>query len=551
LISCPRFRSLMLKLAVLLPTLMIFLLAAPRAAWAVKWETLFTAQDVRDHLSTPAGREQALDFCRRMGVTKVYVEAFRDGYQADAATLEAARDFFRKAGLEVSGAVTTTGLGKPSTGWRVAACYTNRANREHLAQIFRYAAGFFDEIIIDDFFFTDCTCSECSAARGDESWGQYRRALMLRVSRDDVLAPARSVNPRVKIILKFPQWYDNFQNRGYVPDKESALYDRIWVGTELRDPSSQHWGHKEQYEAFFIYRWLLSIAGRKTGGGWFDPYGTDPVFYMDQAWTTILAGAPEVFLFHYGDLIPPRSSAQAETLAQKRPELDALSKLVGNWKGIPAYKPISSDPGGEPYIFDQIGMLGIPLLPTAKFPQNARAAIFAEYAMSDPNFVPELIQILKNGGTAFLTEGLAHRLSLDPRLGDLKLDLPKGKMIQEVEAGGGKLVLFSDALPKLTFVDTADRVEQMTPDLRQALLELRKQVANFTITSLDAPPRVAVFPMGGRVAVMNYTELPVACHIELGGMASRRQKIFAAEGARLDSDGRTLDLPPHSLIVVE
>ena len=223
------------------PTLFtIFLLAMmllpARPAGAVVWSTLFTAQDVRDHLSTEQGRQDALAFCRKMGITKVYIESFRDGYQAEESTLKAARDFFRQAGLAVSGCVTTTGIGKPSTGWKVAACYTNRQNQAHVESIFRFTAALFDEIMIDDFFFTDCECSECSAAKGAQSWQQYREKLMLQISRERVLGPAHAVNPNVKVIIKFPEWYDKFQDRGYVPDKEAAIFDRIWVGTELRDP---------------------------------------------------------------------------------------------------------------------------------------------------------------------------------------------------------------------------------------------------------------------------------------------------------------------------
>lgn len=209
-------RGRFFRLAVL--GLLVLVAGAPLAR-ATQWETLFTAQDVRDHLSTPAGRQQALGFCRRMGISKVYIEVFRDGYQADAATLKASRDFFRHAGLQVSGCVTTTGLGKPSTGWKVAACYTHRRNQQHLAEIFRYAAGLFNEVMIDDFFFTDCECSECAAAKGSMSWKQYRDKLMVETSRTDVLGAARAVNPKVRIILKFPQWYDNFQNRGYVVER--------------------------------------------------------------------------------------------------------------------------------------------------------------------------------------------------------------------------------------------------------------------------------------------------------------------------------------------
>ncbi len=536
----------------ILPVLLLLLLATAPSLRAIEWETLFTAQDVRDDLATPAGREAALAFCRRMHITKVYLEVFRDGYQADSQTLREARDFFRRAGIRVSGCVATTDLGKPSTGWKIVACYTNLANQQHLASIFRYAASLFNEIIIDDFFFTDCQCSECSAAKGSMSWTQYRDHLMVRVSRQDVLAPARAVNPKVQIILKYPQWYDEYQNRGYVVDKETALYNRIWVGTETRNPASPHWGHKQQYEGFFLYRWLSQIGGPKTGGGWFDPYGTNAAFYMDQAWTTVLAGAKEVFLFHYGSLISPRYHAQAKALRLAEPQLDALGKLVGHWQGIAAYKPISSSPGTEPYIFDQIGMLGIPLVPTATFPSQARAAMFAEYAMHDPEFVPELKRFLQAGRTAFLTQGLAHRLNLDPRLAAYgSLELPKGQLVEKIKAGPGEIIIFSDALPQLTRVDSEDRIAQLTPELRAALYKLRRDVANFTPTSLDAPPRVAVFPMQGRVAVMNYTELPVACHVEMGGMASRRTQIFAANGAALASDGETLRLPPHSLIIVE
>jgi hypothetical protein len=528
-------------------------LFAPFQLRAVDWSTLFTAQDVRDHLSTDEGRAEALDFCRKLGISKVYVEAFRDGYQPDAKALEIARDFFRQAGLRVSGCVTTTGIGKPSNGWDVAVCYTNHKNQERLESIFRFAAGIFDEIMIDDFFFTDCQCSECAAAKGSMSWPQYRQKLMLEMAKDRVLGPAKQVNPNVKVILKFPQWYDNFQDRGYVVDRETELFDRIWVGTELRDPSSDEWGHKQQYTGYFIYRWFRDIAGEKTGGGWFDPFGTNATIYLDQALVTVLAGAPEVFLFHYGSLASSLYKEQTEALAVHRNEFDDLSKLVGDWAGIPAYKPVSSDPGNEQFIFDQIGMLAIPLAPTAHFPDKARAALFTLHSLKDVEFVAKLGAFLNSGGTALVSEGLAHALNGDPRLPSADpVDLPKHKYLLKVPEGSGNLVVFSDSLPRLTYVDSSNRIAQISPAQWEALAELRKVVEEFTVTSPDAPPRVAVFPLGARVGVVNFTELPVACRIVgLGGMVSRLRKVFATSEASLASDGATLRLPPHALIVVE
>jgi hypothetical protein len=529
------------------------LLFHPFPLRAVDWSTLFTAQDVRDHLSTEQGRAEALEFCRKLGISKVYVEAFRSGYQADAQTLATARDFFRQAGLRVSGCVTTTGLGKPSTGWKVAVCYTNRKNQQRLESVFRFAAGIFDEIMIDDFFFTDCQCSECAAAKGRMSWQQYREKLMLEMARDRILGPARQVNPKVKVILKFPQWYDDFQDRGYIVDRETELFDEIWVGTELRDPSSDEWGHKQQYTGYFIYRWLKDIAGEKTGGGWFDPFGTNAENYLDQPLVTVLAGAPEAFLFHYGSLNSEQYKEQAEALAAQRKEFEDLSKLVGNWAGIPAYKPVSSEPGEEKYVFDEIGMLAIPLAPTAHFPAQARAALFTLHSLKDVEFVPKLSSFLNSGATALVSEGLAHALDGDPHLPSADpIGLPKNKYLLEVREGKGKLVVFSDSLPRLTYVDSDNRVAQLSGAQREALSELRKIVEEFTVTSPDAPPRVAVFPLGARAGVVNFTELPVACRIVgLGGMVSRLRKVFATSGASLASDGATMRLPPHALIVVE
>ena len=167
--------------------------------------------------------------------------------------------------------------------------------------------------------------------------------------------------------------------------------------------------------------------------------------------------------------------------------------------------------------------------------------------------MPKLAHLLAAGGTAFISQPLAHRLNGDPRLPTPSpLDLEKDQYVKSLEVGGGKVVVFSDALPHLTHVDGQNRVEQLTPEFRDALETLRRQIGDFTVTSLDAPPRVAVYPLGGHVAVVNYTELPVACRLTgLGGMVHRLTQLYALEGARLASDGATLRLPPHSALVVE
>ena len=200
---------------------------------------------------------------------------------------------------------------------------------------------------------------------------------MVKVSRDRIIAPARAVNPEVKIIIKYPQWYDDFHNRGYEVLCQTADYEKIWVGTETRDYGNPRWGGKVQYEAYFIMRWLGEIGGDKTGGGWFDPYGTTEDTYVEQARQTILADAKEMLLFCYGSLQRDTGPANVEKLRAEIPDLFKLAELVRGEpiRGIIAPKPPNSDAHDEQYIFDFVGMLGLPLVPTATIDSGTEAAL--------------------------------------------------------------------------------------------------------------------------------------------------------------------------------
>lgn len=407
----------------------------PHARWDLarsqaqyhRFSTLFTAQDVRRWLSSDADIDRAIAWCRENAVTRVYIEAYRGGYQAERATLLRAKGRFLAAGILVSGCVTTTQVGKHSTGWGdEISCYTDQPTQEHLQAIFEYAAGLFDEIMIDDFYFTDCACPECDAARrarvavvGDrrypvdgDAWSDYRRELMLRVSEDRVLGPARKVNPRVKIIIKYPNWHDRFAQRGYDVVREAAVFDKTWVGTETRDFNDRRWGGLPPYGGYFIMRWLGGIGGEKCGGGWYDSLGTTPRTYVEQARQTVLGGARESMLFSYGGLQEEPGPADLAAQREAIPELLRVAAQVARHHaaGVAAYNPPSSQPLDEAQIFDFAGMLGLPLAPCHQFPAGAPAAMFSEQALCDPNFPGELAAYVKSGRPTLVTDGLAGRL---------------------------------------------------------------------------------------------------------------------------------------------
>jgi hypothetical protein len=468
-----------------------------------RFSTLITAQQVRDYLGTEQGIDAAIDWCRKTAVTKVYIESFRDGYQAKRETLAHAKERFQAAGIEVSGCVTTTRIGKRSTGWNIISCYTDQATQKQLQTIFEFTAGLFDEIMIDDFWFTDCACPDCTAARkaktatvGDrthpvagDTWEDYRCELMVQVSRERVLEPARRVNPKVKIIIKYPQWYDQFHERGYDVARQSADFDRIWVGTETRDYNDRRWGGTVQYEAYFIMRWLGGVGGAKCGGGWYDPYGTTERTYVEQARQTVLGGARESLLFCYGSLLRDTGPKNVEALRKEIPELFNVADQVARRRpvGIAAYKPPSSHPEKERRVFDFVGMLGLPLVPCHEFPADAKAAFFSVHALKDPNLVEKLSALIGSGKPALVTDGLAEKLS-----GKVKLDASNVRVLPV--KGDPKSLLLLD--------------EHDLTAMRQAILGPLGH-------RFEAPNQVALYLFDdGSWVIENFNDAPVTAKLD-------------------------------------
>lgn len=495
----------------------------------LRFSTLFTAQNVRDLLSAQKGLTEAIEWCRNTAVTHVYIETFRNGYTAEKAALQNAKSAFEDAGIDVSGCVTTTHVGKRSTGWELIDCYTDIPTQEHLQEIFEYTASIFDEIMIDDFLFTDCECEECQSAKGDKTWPEYRCDLMVQISKDRILAAARAKNPDVSIIIKYPQWYDNFHNRGYEVVRETRDYDKIWIGTETRDPDNQRWGRKAQYEAYFIMRWLGAIGGDKTGGGWFDPYGTSPPTYVEQARQTILGNAKEALLFCYGSLLQDTGPANVEKLRTEIPELFKLAELVRDKpiKGILAPKPPNSEAHDEQYIFDFVGMLGLPLVPSDEV-RNAEAVFLSVHALKDQELVPKLKKMINSGIPLLITDGLRDRLKDQISL--------ETENVQILAVGG----------------DPRSLLEMNSLSLQN----LRKKMLKpFGINLFDAPNKVALYLIGDDLIIIeNFNDEVVDVSLWAFGLKDVEELItLPVDGKtniKLASDVLSLSIDSRSIVAV-
>ncbi|MBX7255337.1 MAG: hypothetical protein K1Y02_03155 [Candidatus Hydrogenedentes bacterium] len=367
-----------------------------------------TTDSVHKMASDAEARAKALSVLQPLHISRVFLEIYRGGDVVDRKTLESARDFFRENGFQVTGGIATVPGGEIGVrqegplGWFN---WQNPKTQEDIRRIIADAAPVFDELIVDDFFCTGDVSAESQAAKGDRSWSDYRRDLMVGLAKTVIIDPAKQANPGIRVIIKFPQWYDRFHEFGYDVPRESALFDGVWVGTETRGATTQRFGFVQPYEGFVNFRWVASIAGDKTLGAWFDHGDCDADDFIEQAYQSVLAGAPELTLFSYGAF--EEGHPGHEKLAKEFDSLNALSKAVRTnpIQGLPAYKPANSDSGSDMYIMDYIGMLGIPLVPVSTFPDDAPCVFLPTQAASDSTISAKIADFVASRKTIILTTG--------------------------------------------------------------------------------------------------------------------------------------------------
>jgi hypothetical protein len=338
-----------------------------------------TSRHVEQLATDEAMRERALNTVERMGITKIYLEVYRGGHVVSPEHLIFARDWLREKDIEVVGGIATVPGGdfgvrqEGPLGWFN---WQNEKTQRDLEKVIRMAAGIFDTFIVDDFFCTGDISAESRAAKGDRSWGEYRRDLLSKLASSVFVGPAKEVNPDITMIVKYPQWYDRFHLFGYDTKTLPRIFDKVWVGTETRGRNTQRFGFVQPYEGFVNYRWLASIAGDKIGGAWFDHGDCAEHDFLDQAYTSVLAGASELVFFNFNNVMSGHPDHEKVVA-----ELDRLAELAAFVRehpviGVAAYKPPNSDPGGDMYIMDFLGMLGIPIIPVqSSFCPRRRQAI--------------------------------------------------------------------------------------------------------------------------------------------------------------------------------
>ncbi|MGZ4411696.1 MAG: hypothetical protein ACXVY8_06135 [Gaiellaceae bacterium] len=367
-------------------------------------------------MADPAWLEEHFELLSRsLQIDKVYLETYRDGTESERETILAAKRFFESRGVLVSGGMMMT---LASDGARFQSfCYSGEEKRRQARGIFERAASLFDELMLDDAFFANCACRDCIEAKGERSWSEFRLEQMRDVAENVVVKPARAVNPNLRLIIKYPNWYEHFPSLGYDLELEPDLFDLIYTGNETRDAEYHH-QHLPPYLSYSIQRYFENVAPGRNGGAWIDPYERRTLDrYGEQITLALLAKPRELTLFCFGALLEPirRPDGSLEPASRVAPvAADALSRAgafldeLGEPLAIPGYKPHHSS--GEEYLHARLGMLGIPLELTPAFPTDAQTIFLSESAAFDPEIVERIRGRLLAGGRVIVTSGLVRAL---------------------------------------------------------------------------------------------------------------------------------------------
>ncbi len=566
-----------------------------------------TAHAINDLLANEAGRREAISIFRGNGITKAYIEVYRSGLVIEKSLLEKVRDSFLKNGIEVVGGIATVpggDFGVKQDGQLGWFNWQNPKTQNDLKEVIEMSAEVFDEFIVDDFFCTADTSVESKSAKGDKSWSQYRRDMLTGLASDIIIDPAKKVNPNITMIIKYPQWYDRFHLFGYELAREPQLFDKVWVGTESRGQYTQRYGFVQPYEGFVNYRWIKDIAGEKMGGAWFDHGDCDENDFIEQAYQAVLAGAKEIIIFNYFDFINGHKGHHL--LRYQFEQLADLARSVAENPvvGVVGYKPINSDAGGDLYIMDFIGTLGIPLVPVHQYPEDAEVIFLPTQAAADTEILSKVEKTLSKGSTIVFTTGFLANAVDGKKLADLagvkypvkitplkathividsKFEKIKGGLdlesniklthgrsflnagtdktpflVRSYKNGGAIFTLNTHTFSQADF----DKVgEVLLCPKPLGLLELPKSWANklresFTTgldIKLDAPTRIAIQPLGKTGWVVhNYNKTKET--ITLTSDRLNNMELvngFTGEIIKADNNELTLTLEPRSRIWIK
>jgi hypothetical protein len=508
---------------------------------------------------------------KQVKVSKVYLETTRNNQLATADQVEAMKEFFTGRGIKVSGAMgltTNEPNGFPSFD------YSTQTDRDRVKAMTEFTAQHFDEIILDDFYFSNNKGDDAIAAKGGRSWTQFRTELMDEVSSNLIVGPARAVNPKIRVIIKYPNWYESFQGLGYDLAVQPKIFDAIYTGTETRDAESGQ--RLQSYQSYLQTEYFCRVKPGGNQGGWIDGGGS--ARYAEQFWDTLFAKVPEITLFNSQQIMgsagggfgaQPVEAADPEGVLANvlapipQPDgssfiptmtaryagfsadlLDRFIGRLGNPVGVPTYKPCNST--GEMYLPDYLGMVGVPIDLVPTFPTNASTVFLTAASKFDPNLVAETREFVQQGGTAIATTGLMEALG-DKGFQDIaEIEVTGHRVLATGFGRGGR-----GGYGGIGRGGGGDPAPAAAPASLNMLLPQMRHFENDTWTSMEFNTAASAYPMLIRAAYGKGTFYALALPDDFADIYRLPRNVLNQLRALLGRDlSVSMDAPDHVSLFV-
>ncbi|MFV2068455.1 MAG: hypothetical protein ACC645_15905, partial [Pirellulales bacterium] len=331
-----------------------------------------------------------------------------------------------------------------------------------------------------------------------------------------------------------------------------------------------------------------------------------PDEYVDQAYSTVLAGATELMRFHAMDILPGTShDALLIEFDKHGPHIEALARRIHGRLplGVIAYKPAYSSAGDEEYFFDFLGEMGVPINATAHFPATRKNAsvLLTRSALHDANIDRKVVEWSTAGGNVVATTGFLAGASrevhdlfglrsvrskpvdgvelqvdgqtvalpeplalggfLEPRTADVRLACRVGRQrVPVLTAATTSTGAFAVAINLRTH-EGRDGVEGLLTERPVTWLDLPEPAANSlretvlegTGLTMKAPSRVVAHALtGGLLVLINTRDTPTPVSLKLGlpwYAASGEALVIEPGGERVQPSGDgsfQLTLPPRA-----
>lgn len=399
-------------------------------------------------------KQQLYNYIKTLGVNKLYLETYRGhealGNQPDSGervtecfleedAIVEYKKIFENQNIELAAGLCIgtwfDGFGEQAVGidgniFRGVPCFSSELTKKACVNITERASSHFEEFILDDHFLHRCFCDRCLSKfnndyghsfdrkslkkafdQADEKflfdWSSFAGDLICDMS-EIIVNAAKKINPKIVAGIKIPVWNNELLLHGYDAKCLLTIYDKCIAGTECRDGIPGYYGYSN-------FSYVKSLVKDKLTSAWFDiinghnvdlPSGLE--CYSNQMQMSILAGAKEIILFSFPEIIFFDGGIHVKKLETLLSILRKDHNNSGEPKGLALrrmHKPVGLR-NEEAFLAPFLGSSAIPLIYLDETEKNKSNLELVTIYSAEIDYE----KFLKKGGTIIVTSEAAKRM---------------------------------------------------------------------------------------------------------------------------------------------